>query len=108
TTLFSDMSGRYDAELQAAAADSIGIRGLVSEICWDVPPHPSVAIGDTEECLARLENLVTRMPPGPDARVWAGVSMSGMGRASDALIRGASEIARANGVHFSMHQSFAE
>lgn len=108
TTLFSDMSGRYDAELQASAAESIGIRGLVSEICWDVPPHPSVSIGGTRDCLDRLESLVTRMPPGPEARVWAGVSMSGMGRASDDLIRGASEIARAHGVPLSMHQSFAE
>lgn len=107
TTLFSDMSGRYDGELQAAAARSVGIRGSVAEICWDIPPHPSVSIGDTRECLDRLESLVTRMPLGPDADVWAAVSMSGMGRASDDLIAGASAIARAHGVPLSMHQSFA-
>lgn len=108
TTLFCDMSGRYTGELQAEAARAIGIRGLVSEISWDRPPHPSVAIGDTAECVRRLESLVERFPFDPDATVWAGVGMSGMGNSSDELIVAASAVARSAGVPFYMHQSFSE
>lgn len=108
TTLFCDMSGRYSGELQAEAARALGIRGIISEISWDLPPHPSVAIGTTAECVRRLESLVERFPFSPDATVWAAVGMSGMGRSTDELLQGASAVARSVGVPFYMHQSFAE
>lgn len=108
TTTFCDMSGRFSGELQAAAARQIGLRGIVSEICWDVPPHAAVAIGDTEECLARLDSLARRFPRDANSRVWAAVGLSGMGKASDALLVGAKEIAAGHGVPMYMHQSFAD
>lgn len=107
TTTFCDMSGRFDAETEAAAVDAVGLRGIVSEVCWDRPPHPDVAIGDTDTCIARLESLVSRFPKRTDSRVWAGIGMSGMGKASDALVVAGSEIARRHHLVLYMHQSFA-
>lgn len=107
TTTFCDMSGRHTGEIQAAGADAVGMRGVVSEVCWDRPPHAEVAMGDTDRCLMRLESLLDRFPYDPERRIWAGVGMSGMGRASDALVRAGSELARRRGVTMYMHQSFA-
>jgi 5-methylthioadenosine/S-adenosylhomocysteine deaminase len=107
TTTFCDMSGRYTGEIQAQAAEAVGLRGVVSEVCWDRAPHPDVAIGDTAACIARLESLIARFPRHPGRRVWAAVGMSGMGRASDELVIAADELARRHGAMLYMHQSFA-
>lgn len=108
STCFSDMSGRFTGELQASAARTVGIRGMVSETIWDLPPEPSVATGDTDECVARLESLLDRFPLRDDELIWAGVSLAGMGSASDELLQRAKELASSRGVVMSMHQSFAE
>ena len=106
TTTFCDMSGRYTGEIQAQAAEAVGLRGVVSEVCWDRPPHPDVAIGDTDVCIARLESLISRFPREPGRRLWAAVGMSGMGRASDELVVAASDLARRHRAMLYMHQSF--
>lgn len=108
TTLFCDMSGRFTGELQADAVEAVGLRGVVSEICWDVPPHPEVAIGGTEACLDRLASLIDRLPFRADGSTWAAVTLSGMGKATDDLLVGASALAREHGLPMHMHQSFAD
>ncbi len=108
TTLFCDMSGRYTGELQAEAVEAVGLRGTVSEICWDVPPHPEVAIGGTDACLERLASLIDRLPFREAGSTWAAVTLSGMGKATDDLVVGASAIAREHGLPLHMHQSFAD
>jgi len=108
TTTFCDMSGRHDASVSAAAADEVGMRGMVSEVCWDIPPYQEVAIGDTEACVARLERLIERFPMAPDKRIWAGVGMTGMGKCSDTLVTAGRELARRHGLVMYMHQSFGE
>jgi len=106
TTTFSDMSGRHDAALRVAAAREVGLRGAVTEICWDIPPHESVAIGDTAACVEVLERLVARYPRSEGSLVWGAVNISGMGKASDDLVVAAHGIARRNGLTMAMHQSF--
>ena len=106
TTTFADMSGRHDIETRVRATTEVGIRGALTEICWDIPPHPSVAIGDADQCLAALERLVTDHPRVPGALAWGAVTLSGMGKASDRLLVGARELSRAHGLTMSMHQSF--
>ena len=112
TTTFCDLGGRFEAELNAAAADEVGVRGIVTEVCWDTPPEPEVATGDTDACLAQLERIVAALPfrgPGTSgARSWGGVGIPGMGTASDRLIQGAKSIADRHGLVFYMHQSFGE
>ncbi len=106
TTTFADMSGRHGIETRIRATTEVGIRGALTEICWDIPPHPSVAIGDTDECLAGLERVVTRYPRTPGALTWGAVTLSGMGKASDELLLGARGLSRQHGLQMSMHQSF--
>lgn len=107
TTCFSDMTGRFTGEVQARATERVGLRGMVAETVWDRPPHPSVSTGDTDECLAAIERLLSAFPRS-DRLSWAGVGLAGMGSASDELLRGARQLARSHGVTFYLHQSFAE
>lgn len=106
TTTFCDNGGRFRGELNASVADKVGLRGIVSEVCWDLPPHPQVAVGDTDACLARLERLVKALPLTPESRVWAGVGMAGMGLCSDRLLIEGKKLADRYGVVMDMHQSF--
>lgn len=106
STCFSDMTGRHSAEIQSRAAHSVGIRGIVSETVWDLPPHESVATGDTDRCLASLASLLERFPYRDDSLTWAGVALAGMGSASDELLRQAKGLAAAHNVVMYMHQSF--
>lgn len=106
STCFSDMSGRFSAEVQAEAAELVGIRGIVAETIWDRPPHDSVSVGGTEQCLTRLEDLLDRFPKSNSSRVWAGVGLAGMGSASDELLTEAKSLARRRAAVMYMHQSF--
>jgi cytosine/adenosine deaminase-related metal-dependent hydrolase len=109
TTTFCDLGARFDAEANAAAAEAVGLRGIVSEVAWDHPPEPEVATGDLDACLRRLERVVEALPwRGPETRVWGGVGLPGMGSASDDLIVGAKALADRHGLVLYMHQSFAE
>lgn len=108
STCFSDMSGRHSAEVQARAAHSVGIRGIVSETVWDLPPHESVATGDTDKCIATLASLLERFPYREDSLTWAGVGLAGMGTASDELLRRAKELAQSHSAVMYMHQSFGQ
>jgi 5-methylthioadenosine/S-adenosylhomocysteine deaminase len=106
TTTFCDSGGRFAGELNAAVVDKVGLRGMIAEVCWDQAPHAEVGVGDTDTCLQRLERLATALPLRPDARVWAGVSMSGMGGCSDRLLVEGKKLADRLGVTMEMHQSF--
>ena len=106
TTTFCDSGGRFRAELNAEVAEKVGLRGMISEACWDISPYSEVSMGDTDECLARLERQLQALPLPPASRVWAGVGMSGMGKCSDRLLTGGKELADRYGVVMTMHQSF--
>ena len=108
TTTFCDMSGRHEAEVRVDAATAVGLRGAVSEVCWDIPPYESVSIGGIDDCLRRLQDLVERFPMTPDAPVWGGIALSGMGKASDQLLVEAKSLAASKGLTMHMHQSFAQ
>ena len=108
TTAFCDSGGRFAAELNAGVAAEVGLRGMVSEVCWDQAPYPEVAVGDTDACLARLERLLEAFPQKPEALTWAGVSVSGMGGCSDRQLVEGKKLAQRYGVVMDMHQSFGE
>jgi cytosine/adenosine deaminase-related metal-dependent hydrolase len=107
TTTFCESGGRFNGELNASVAEKVGLRGVVSEVCWDIPPHPEVAVGDTDQCLARLERLVEALPRAPGSRVWASVGMAGMGHCSDRLLVEGKQLADRCGVVMDMHQSWS-
>ena len=106
TTTFCDSGGRFQGGLNAAVVEHVGLRGMIAEVCWDISPYPEVAVGDTDECLARLERLVQALPRREGARAWAGVGMSGMGACSDRLLVEGKKLADRYGVPMDMHQSF--
>jgi len=109
TTTFCDLGGKFDVERKAAVVNAVGLRGILSELAWDQPPHEVVGTGDTDACLRRLERVVAALPlDGPDTRVWGGVGIPGMGSASDRLIVEAKALADRHGLVFYMHQSFGE
>lgn len=106
TTAFCDNGGRFAGELNAGVVEQVGLRGVIAEVCWDQPPHPQVGVGNTDSCLGRLERLAHAFPLCPDRRVWAGVSMAGMGMCSDRLLVEGKRLADRYGVVMDMHQSF--
>lgn len=106
TTTFCDNGGRFRGELKAAVVNRVGLRGMISEVCWDTPPYPSVGVGDTDACLKRLERLTQVLPKTSDGRIWAGVSMAGMGRCSDRLLVEGKRLADRLGLTMDLHQSF--
>src|SRR5690625_138977 len=108
TTCFSDMTGRFEAEVQARAATAVGIRGIVAETIWDNPPHESASVGDTSACIDPLTQLLERFPFKRDRLVWAGVGLAGMGSASDELLVRSKKLADEYGAVMYLHQSFGE
>ncbi|MBM3800755.1 MAG: amidohydrolase family protein [Acidimicrobiia bacterium] len=106
TTTFCDNGGKFRGDAKAAVVNRVGLRGMISEVCWDLPPYPSVSVGDTDACLKRLERLTQALPKNADARIWAGVSMAGMGRCTDRLLVEGKRLADRLGVTLDFHQSF--
>ena len=109
TTAFSDLGGRFEVERKAAIVEAVGLRGVLSEIAWDRPPRPEVGTGDTDASLRVLERAVAAVPfRGPGSHAWAGVSIPGMGTASERLTIEAKALAGRHGLIFAMHQSFGD
>jgi cytosine/adenosine deaminase-related metal-dependent hydrolase len=109
TTAFSDLGGHFEVERKAAIVERIGLRGVLTEIAWDRPPHASVGTGDTAQSLQRLERVVDALPfGGPGSRAWGGVGIPGMGTASDELLLGAKALADAHELPFFTHASFGD
>ena len=106
TTTFCDSGARFQGEINASAADAVGMRGLVAEVCWDKPPHPEVGVGDTSQCLSRLERLIQALPRTSGSRICAAVGIAGMGMCSDELVAGAKKLADQSGLIFDMHLSY--
>ncbi len=87
---------RVVAGLRAA-----GVRGTVGAWGWDVADAPYAA--PAAEVLARLDDLCRRYPPGGDVVAW--VTLVGHDLASDALLAGAADLARARGTGLTLHIS---
>jgi cytosine/adenosine deaminase-related metal-dependent hydrolase len=109
TTAFSDLGGHFEVERKAEIVERVGLRGVLTEIAWDRPPHPSVVTGDTDATLRRLERVVDALPfAGPGSHAWGGVGIPGMGTASDQLLVEAKALADRHGLVFFTHASFAD
>jgi 5-methylthioadenosine/S-adenosylhomocysteine deaminase len=87
---------RVVAGLRAA-----GVRGTVGAWGWDVADAPYAA--PAAEVLARLDDLCRRYPPGGDVVAW--VTLVGHDLASDELLGGAADLARARGTGLTLHVS---
>ncbi len=84
-----------------AGMHTAGVRGTVGCWGWDVPGVPFG--GTPDEILDRQRAMLDAFPPG--GRVSAMVTLVGHSLASDELLVGASDLARARGVGMTMHMS---
>jgi 5-methylthioadenosine/S-adenosylhomocysteine deaminase len=90
----------------AAAMQRVGIRGTIGTWGWDIPEGPFT--GPTDEVLDRQAAVLDAFPPAADGHaplVEGWVTLVGHDLASDELLAGAAELARARGTSMTMHLS---
>lgn len=85
----------------AAAMNSVGIRGTIGTWGWDIEEGPFV--GSAAEVLDRQRAVVEAFPRGGLVEGW--VTLVGHDLASDQLLVGAADLARAKGAGMTMHLS---
>ena len=85
----------------AMAMESVGIRGTIGTWGWDIEEGPFV--GSVAEVLERQRAVVEAFPAGGLVEGW--VTLVGHDLASDELLVGAAELARATGTGMTMHLS---
>lgn len=88
-------------ERVAAGVAAVGVRATIGTWGWDVPDVPFA--GPTDEVLDRQAAVLDRFPPGGLVTGW--VTLVGHDLMSDALLVGASELARARGTGLTFHIS---
>ena len=81
--------------------EAVGIRGTIGTWGWDIEVGPFV--GTVDEVLARQRAVVEKYPRGGLVEGW--VTLVGHNLASDALLVGASDLAKAAGTNMTMHLS---
>jgi 5-methylthioadenosine/S-adenosylhomocysteine deaminase len=80
---------------------AVGVRGTIGTWGWDIEVGPFV--GTVDEVLDRQREVVSKYPPGGLIEGW--VTLVGHDLASDELLAGASDLARASGTNMTMHLS---
>lgn len=80
---------------------AVGIRGTIGTWGWDIEVGPFV--GTVDEVLDRQRAVLEAYPSGGLIEGW--VTLVGHDLASDALLAGASDLARQSGAHMTMHLS---
>jgi 5-methylthioadenosine/S-adenosylhomocysteine deaminase len=88
-------------ERVAAAMQTVGLRGTVGTWGWDVEDAPFA--GPADEVLDRQRAVLDAFPPGGLVTGW--VTLVGHDLMSDALVAGASALARHRGVGLTFHLS---
>jgi cytosine/adenosine deaminase-related metal-dependent hydrolase len=117
-TMFIEPGTAFDNDAIAAAAESIGVRGMLAGCyLWDqieVMRHLGSlesrslyerAPPTLERCLDQLGSELHRNR-NPDALVRGYVSVYGLGTASDTLLRAAKKLADESGVIFQQHEGY--
>ncbi|HVX22650.1 MAG TPA: amidohydrolase family protein [Acidimicrobiales bacterium] len=85
----------------AAGLRAAGVRATVGVWAWDIEEGPFAAPAD--EVLDRVRAMLDANPPGGLVEGW--VTLIGHSLASDQLLAGAADLARARGVGMTMHLS---
>lgn len=85
----------------ARGMEQAGLRGTIGTWGWDIETGPFV--GTVDEVLDRQTDVLDRFPRGGLVEGW--VTLVGHDLASDALLAGASDLARQRGTNMTMHLS---
>jgi cytosine/adenosine deaminase-related metal-dependent hydrolase len=110
TTTFCEAGTLFDVEAVAAAVAQVGMRAILGRWTWDRAGGPGRMQQTTGEALAANEQMLDRLKAQDSGRVGAWPLLLGFGTCSEALIRGAKELADRHGVgwgmmHFASHPS---
>lgn len=89
----------------AEAIEQAGLRAALGRWAWDLVDRPAALRMTTGEALAAVGQLLDALGADPRARVRAMASVIGMGCCSDALLRGAAQLAERHGAMLNLHQS---
>jgi 5-methylthioadenosine/S-adenosylhomocysteine deaminase len=101
TTTLIEPGTVTEPEAVASGLGAVGIRATVGVWAWDIEEGPFTA--PPEEVLERIRVMLAAFPPGGRIEGW--VTLIGHSLASDELLVGASDLARASGVGMTMHLS---
>jgi cytosine/adenosine deaminase-related metal-dependent hydrolase len=110
TTTFCEAGTLFDVPAVAAAVEATGMRAIVGRWSWDLARGPGRLAMSTDEALRGTEEVLAAVNGGGTARVRAWPLLIGFGTCSEALIRGAHDLAvrHATGwgmMHFASHPS---
>jgi len=103
TTAFLEAGTAWYPGAVASAAERANIIGVVGKRVWDVPQSPPRFRLTTRAALRALEQAVRDVRRRSTGHARPAVSLVGHATASDALLVGASDVARAHGLRLNMH-----
>lgn len=98
TTTFCEAGTLLDPEPVADAVERTGIRAQLGRWTWDLPEAPDRMRATADEGLAANADMIGRLRSRACPRLTGAVILLGMGTASEALLRGAHELAAELGV----------
>jgi 5-methylthioadenosine/S-adenosylhomocysteine deaminase len=90
-------------ERVVAGVEAVGVRSSIGRWGWDIEHGPFTA--PTAEVIERAGALLDRFPPDGDGLVHGWVTLVGHDLMSDALVEGATALARSRGARMTYHLS---
>jgi 5-methylthioadenosine/S-adenosylhomocysteine deaminase len=103
TTTFCEAGTLIEWEPAADAVEAAGIRGQLGRWTWDLPPGPErMRRSSARHALDTAAELVDGVAGRGSDRLTSAVILLGLGTVSDALVRGAKELATDRGVPAAM------
>jgi len=102
TTTFCEAGTLFDVTAVADAVDRIGMRAVLGRWTWDQPDAEGRMRQSTDEALRLNDEMVASLKGRADGRLAGWPLLLGLGTCSDALIRGAHDLAQTHGTGWGM------
>jgi cytosine/adenosine deaminase-related metal-dependent hydrolase len=103
TTAFLESGTAWYPGALAGAVERAGILGVVGKRVWDLPREPRRFRLTTGQALRALDQAVRTVRQRSSGNARPAITLVGHATASDALLVGASDLARAHGLRLAMH-----
>ena len=102
TTTFCEAGTLSDVPAVADAVEQIGMRAILGRWTWDVEGQTGRMQQTTDEALGRTADVLAKVHGRAGGRIGAWPLLLGFGTCSEALMRGARDLAEAHGVGWGM------
>ena len=102
TTTFCEAGTLFDVPAVADAVELIGMRAILGRWTWDVEGQTGRMHQTTDEALGRSADVLAKVNGRAGGRIGAWPLLLGFGTCSPALMRGARDLAAAQGVGWGM------